>query len=253
MKQKIFKTKISDKLEEDIIVNKEYYIHMEENPTWLIEMFRESGNNNFEVSSKIEVEPFELILGGPETDKQNARIIYEHLKELRPVQAVSAELWTYMTHIQFPEYMASRWKINDNENEKKLREVIKQRYFAIRGSKGVIRNGIARLWWAGYWGYDENREDPYELVDIILDRQEIYEHISERSYNRNKNILIAALEAIKENDLYSRDPSRALFKKINSYGSDKHLDAMDIYEARKMVEELVEEIKESEENSVVLI
>ena len=41
----------------------------------------------------------------------------------------------------------------------------------------VIRNGIARLWWAGYWGYDEKREDPYELVDVILDRQEIYEHI----------------------------------------------------------------------------
>lgn len=246
MKQKIFKTKIVDKLEEDIIVNKEYYLNMDENPTWLIDMFRESGNNNFEVSSKIEVEPFELVLGGPETDKQNARIIYSNLKELKPVQAVSTELWTYMTHIQFPQYMASRWKIKDNENEKKLKEVIKQRFFAIRGSKGVIRNGIARLWWAGYWGYDENREDHFELVDIILDKQEIYEHISERSYNRNKNILIAALEAIKENDMYSRDPSRALFKKINSYGSDKHLDALDLDTAKEMVAELVEEIKNEE-------
>lgn len=246
MKQKIFKTKIVDKLEEDIIVNKEYYLNMDENPTWLIDMFRESGNNNFEVSSKIEVEPFELVLGGPETDKQNARIIYSNLKELKPVQAVSTELWTYMTHIQFPQYMASRWKIKDNENEKKLKEVIKQRFFAIRGSKGVIRNGIARLWWAGYWGYDENREDHFELVDIILDKQEIYEHISERSYNRNKNILIASLEAIKENDMYSRDPSRALFKKINSYGSDKHLDALDLDTAKEMVAELVEEIKNEE-------
>ena len=86
MKQKIFKTKILDKLEEDIIVNKEYYIHMENNPTWLIEMFRESGNNNFEVSSKIEVEPFELILGGPETDKQNARRVYEHLNLYKQFQ-----------------------------------------------------------------------------------------------------------------------------------------------------------------------
>ena len=253
MKQKIFKTKILDKLEDDIIVNQEHYIHMEEDPTWLKKQFEESENNNYEVSSKIEVEPFELVLGGPETDKINARIIYEHLKELRPVQAVSAELWTYMTHIQFPEYMASRWKINDNEDKKKLKEVIKQRYFAIRGSKGIIRNGIARLWWAGYWGYDENRQDHYELVDIILERQEIYEHISERSYNRNKNILIAALEAIKENDMYSRDPSRALFKKINSYGSDKHLDALDIDAAREMVEELVEEIRESEEKEVVVV
>jgi len=252
VKQKIFKTKIVDKLEEDIIINKEFYLHMEENPFWLIEQFRKSENNNFEVSSKIEVEPFELILGGPETDKINARIIYEHLKELKPVQAVSTELWTYMTHIQFPKYMASRWKINDNENEKKLREVIKQRYFAIRGSKGVIRNGIARLWWAGYWGYDENRENPFELVNIILDKQEIYEHVSERSYNRNKNILIAALEAIEENDLYSRDPSRELFKKINSYGSDKHLDALDLETAREMVRELVQEIKEDEEKELVL-
>lgn len=246
MKQKIFKTKIIDKLEEDIIVNKEYYLHMEENPIWLIEMFRNSGNNNYEVNSKIEVEPFELVLGGPETDKENARIIYSHLKYLKPVQAVSSELWTYMTHIQFPQYMASRWKINYNENEKKLKEVIKQRFFAVRGSKGVIRNGIARLWWAGFWGYDENREDPFELVDIILDRQEIYEHISERSYNRNKNILIASLEAIKKNGMYSRDPSRALFKKINSYGSDKHLDALDLDAAREMVAELVQEIKEKE-------
>lgn len=219
---------------------------MEENPTWLIDMFKESGNNNFEVSSKIEVEPFELVLGGPETDKQNARIIYSHLKGLKPVQAVSTELWTYMTHIQFPQYMASRWKIKDNENEKKLKEVIRQRFFAIRGSKGVIRNGIARLWWAGYWGYDENRKDHFELVDIILNKQEIYEHISERSYNRNKNILIAALEAIKENDMYSRDSSRTLFKKINSYGSDKHLDALDLDTAKEMVAELVEEIKNEE-------
>lgn len=118
MKQKIFKTKILDKLEDDIIVNKEYYIHMAENPNWLIEMLEESGNKNFEVDSKLEVKPFELIIGGPETDKENAKIVYEHLKELKPVQAVSSELWTYMTHIQFANYMANRWKIKDNEDEK---------------------------------------------------------------------------------------------------------------------------------------
>lgn len=250
MKQKIFKTKILDKLEDDILVNKEYYIHMIDNPNWLTEIFKESKNNNFEVTSKIEVEPFDLILGGPETDDKNARIVYAHLKELNPVQAVSAELWTYMTHIQFPGYMANRWKINDNENEKKLKEVIKQRYFAIRGSKGIIRNGIARLWWAGYWGYDENRDDPFELVDVILDKQEIYEHISERSYNRNKNILIASLEAVKANDFNTRQV-RLLYVKINSYGSDKHLDALDIDEARDMIEELVQEIKESEKIVIV--
>lgn len=244
MKQKIFKTRIVDKLEKEIIINKEYYIHMSENPQWLLKLFEESGNNNYDVSSKIEVEPFDLIIGGPETDNENAKIVYSNLKELNPVQATSAELWTYMTHIQFPEYMANRWEINDNE-DKKLREVIKQRFFAIRGSKGIIRNGIARLWWAGYWGYDESREDSFELVDVILGKQEIYEHISERSYNRNKNILIASLETIKENDFNTREV-RLLYGMINSYGSDKHLDALNIDEAREMVQEIVEEIKESE-------
>lgn len=252
MRQKIFRTKILDKLENDILINKEYYIHMLDNPNWLIKMFEDSQNNNFDVTSKIEVEPFELQIGGPETDSENARIVYSHLKELKPVQAVSAELWTYMTHIQFPEYMANRWKINDNKDEKKLREVIKQRYFAIRGGKGVIRNGIARLWWAGYWGYDENREDPFELVDVILDKQEIYEHISERSYNRNKNILIASLEVIKQKNFNTREV-RALYVKINSYGSDKHLDSLDIDAAREMIEELIGEINESEEKEVVLV
>ena len=46
--------------------------------------------------------------------------------------------------------------------------------------------------------------------------------------------------------MYSRDPSRALFKKINSYGSDKHLDALDLDTAKEMVAELVEEIKNEE-------
>ena len=244
MKQKIFKTKILTKLEEDIIVNKEFYIHMEENPNWLIEMFKKSNNNNFDIYSKIEVEPFELENGDASTDANNAKIIYEHLKQLTPVQAVSGELWTYMTHIQFPEYMASRWKINDNKDERKLKEVIKQRYFSIRGSKGTVRNGIARLWWAGYWGYDPRREDPYELVDVIFNLQETYEHISERAYNRNKNILLASLEAIKENEFISREV-RELFGKINSYGSDKHLDSLNYDECKEMVRELVKEIKEN--------
>ena len=243
MKQKIFKTKVLTKLEEDIIVNKELYIHMEENPNWLKEMFKKSNNNNFDIYSKIEVEPFQLEKGGASTDAQNAKIVYEHLKKLTPVQAVSGELWTYMTHIQFPEYMAIRWKINDNENEKKIKEVIKQRFFLIRGSKGTVRNGIARLWWAGYWGYDARREDPYELVDVIFDLQETYEHISERAYNRNKNILIASLEAIKENEFGSKEV-RKLFIKINSYGSDKHLDSLNYEESKEMVNELVKEIKE---------
>lgn len=243
MKQKIFRTKILEKIERDILVNKHYYINMKSQPRWLLEMLNDAENDNYSISSKIEVEPFELNIGDSKTDAQNAKTVYKHLKSLTPVQATSNELWTYMTHIQFPEYMAERWEIKENDNDRKIRNVIEERYFADRGrAKGVLRNGIARLWWAGYWGYDESRKDPYELVDVIFQYQETYEHISERSFNRNKNIMIAALEEIKSNKLTSIQV-RKLFSEINSYGSDMHLDALSYNEAREMVKNIIIEIQ----------
>ena len=124
MKQKMLKSKILEKLENDMLTNKEYYLNMIENPRWLEKIFKDSNNNNYEVNTQIDVEPFELIIGDSKTDVENAKIVYSHLKELKPVQAVSAELWTYMTHIQFPEYMATRWQIKENPNSEKLKAVI---------------------------------------------------------------------------------------------------------------------------------
>lgn len=242
MRQKILKSKVLEALESNLLANKEYYFDMENNPRWVEENLKKANNYNYTIDTQIEYEPFELVIGDAKTDVENAKRVYSHYKHLTPVQAVTGELWTYMTHIQFPEYMAVRWNIKSKEDSKDLKTVIQERYFAIRGSKGIKRNGIARLWWAGYWGYDENREDPYELVEVILGLQEIYEHISERSYNRNKNILVASLEAIKEKEFDSRKV-RALYGKINSFGSDNHLDALSYEEAKEMVNILVEEIE----------
>lgn len=251
MKQRLFKTKVLEQLERDIRKNRLYYTNMKENCNWLEKMYIDASNTNYYIESSLDVEPFDLIIGGPETDAQNAKIIYEKMKFITPTQAVTSELWSYMAHIEFPKYMANRWKINEKsssvdssltlEEIKKLETVIKQRYFAIRGSKGIIRNGIARLWWGAYWGYDEKREDPYELVDIIFEKQETYEHISERLFNRNKNILIASLEAIKGHH-YDTRKIRSLYGKINSYGSDKCLDALSYEDAKQLMNELDIEI-----------
>lgn len=239
MKQKIFKTKFLQKLEEDIGTNQEYYTFMQSKPYWLKDMYERANNMNYDLTSKLEIEPFELICGGPETDKENAKIIYRNLIELTPAQAVVPELWTYMTHLVFPKYMAKRWEVDKKENKTGF---IKERYFAVRGVKGTVRNGIARLWWAGKWAYDPNREDPYELVDIILDKQETFLHVSERSYNRNKHILVATLEAIKYYDL-SSPQIKYIYKRINSYGSEQHLDALNYDEAKEMVNKIISEIK----------
>ncbi len=203
---KRFRTKILNDLEKNILKYKDYYLNMDSHANWLTEHFEKINNNNYAVETAFEYEDFDLMVGGPDTDAQNAKTIYSNLKNLTPTQAVNSELWAYMTHIKFATYMGTRWNVKNNSEEKKLETVIRQRYFANRNdSKGVCRNGIARLWWAGYWGYDESRQDPFELVDIIFSQQEIYEHVSERSFNRNKNILLASLEAIKENDYKTRE------------------------------------------------
>lgn len=240
MKQKIFKTSIVEILENKIEENKKLYFGLLENPHCIEEMLINE-NKNYAKESKLEVPNVELICGGPETDVENAKIIYNTFKDLTSTQAVSKELWTYMTHIQFAKYMSIRWSVTKNEKDSKENDFIKDRYFFCRGIKGTVRNGISRLWWAGKWGYDATRENPYELLEILLDKQETFLHVSERSYNLNRNILVASLLAIRDNKLSSSE-IRALYKKINAKGGLIPLDALDENDANIMVKEIVDNI-----------
>lgn len=249
-KIKIFKKSVLEKLENDIKKNTKLYENMQQNPNWLKEEFEKQEFYNYATTSLIEWEPPQLIIGGPETDKENARRIFEALKNLTPVQAVQAELWAYLTHIVYPEYMATRWNVKDKDNDKDIDNkteegFIKSRYFATRGGKGTVRNGISRLWWAGKWGYDGSREEPYELVDVIFDKQETYLHVSERAYNRNEDLLKQILEVIKDKDLNSTEIKK-LFKEMNSYGSIKHLDSLQEKEAREATEEIIASFEDKE-------
>ncbi len=257
MKQKIFKTSFLEKLEDEILENREHYANMKEKPNWVREY------KTLEITdSVLDVEPFDLKIGGPELDAENSRIVFNNLKELSPYQATSNELWSYMTHVQFPDYMAVRWgkgiskgatveqgettneedDATNNKKQKDFNKLVLQRFFANRKyEKSVVRNGIARLWWGAFLVYDERRDDPLELVDVVFDKQETYEHVSERLYNSNKNILFAALETIRKYNLNS-GAIRKLFVSINSYGSDKHLDGLDMEDAKVLMEELIKHI-----------
>jgi len=237
MKQKIFKTSIVENLENKIRENRDVYVNLEKNPQCIDELLK-SDNKSYTRESKLEVPDIELIYGGPETDVENAKRIYGALKDLTNIQAVSKELWVYMTHIQFAKYMSIRWNVAKNETDFNEIDFIKDRYFFSRGIKGTVRNGISRLWWAGKWGYDETRENPYELLEILLDKQETFLHVSERSYNLNKNILVASLLAIRDNKLTSSE-IRLLYKKINAKGGLIPLDAFDENDSQEMVKEIV--------------
>ena len=129
--------------------------------SWADRYFDEKGMPLFYFDTGIDVDDYELVVGGPETDCQNARIIFEVYKDkINPLQASDLRLWAYLAHVKHWKYMTKRWKIDvpDDEEEQeqegkspkeKTIDRVKSRYFFgdSRG-KAFVRQGIARLFWS---------------------------------------------------------------------------------------------------------
>lgn len=255
MKLYFLKQKFLDILEQDISDNLNKYQATE---TWVDQYFIDKDKPNYFFDSGIEVDDYQLILGGPENDFLNAKILYEALKgHINLVQASDLRLWAYMAHKQHWDYMHTRWGIDipDDEDEEysanknsadKAIDRIGTRYF-FKASKGkaFVRQGIARLYWSVYLTYDENNENgnPYEYTEYFFSKQDIFTSITERSYARNKILVSAALKELKKNSELSREEVRAFLAKLNQAGAITVLDFLNKTQAEKLCENVMTEIK----------
>lgn len=252
MKLYFLKQKSLDMLEQEISENLNKY---QENEMWIDQYFIDKNKPNYFFDTGIEVDDYQLILGGPETDFKNAKILYEALHEyINLVQASDLRLWAYMAHKQHWDYMRTRWKIEitddkdeiDEKNVKKSIDRIGSRYF-FKASKGkaFVRQGIARLYWSAYLTYDDTNENgnPYEYTEYFFSKQDIFTSITERSYARNKVLVLATLKVLKNNPELSREEIRAFLVKLNQAGAITVLDFLDKVQAEKLCEGVMEEIK----------
>lgn len=261
MKVYFMKQKALDMLQEDIPNNLVQYQSME---TWVDQYFTSKDKPNYFFDSGIEVSDYQLINGGPETDFQNAKIIYEAFNDhINPVQASDLRLWAYMAHIKHWDYMSIRWKIDvaDQEeeevedlkktSEEKAIDRIGSRYF-FKASKGkaFVRQGIARLYWGAHLTYEPENENgnPYEYTEFFFSKQDIFTSITERSYARNKVLVLAALKELKNHPELSRDEVRAFLAKLNQSGAITVLDFLN----KKQAEELCSDVMSEIHNIVVL-
>ena len=243
-----------DLLTEDINNNVVLYNSKEK---WIDEYFESKGMSSYFFSSGIMVPDVELTIGDSKTDYENAVKIYEAFKgKLNPVQASDLRLWAYLAHNVYWDYMRERWAIDvpgDDDDEytekNKLASRIGARYF-YKASKGkaFVRQGIARLYWSAYLTYDEdNTENPYELTEYFLSKQDIFAVSTERSLARNKKLLLAALRVLKDYGDLSRTVIRQYFLKLNQAGGVIVLDslsreaALDL--AKDTLEGVIDEIK----------
>ncbi len=257
MKVLFMKQKYLDQLQNDIPNNVNRY---EAKDAWVDQYFIDKETPNYYFESGIEVEDYQLIQGGPESDFENAKIIYEAFSgKINAVQASDLRLWAYLAHVQHWDYMRNRWAIDiadaedeDSDDSKKSPEEkaidrIGSRYF-FKASKGkaFVRQGIARLYWSAYLTYDEANENgnPYEMTEFFFSKQDIFTSITERSYARNKVLILAALKELKRNPDLIREDIRLFLAKLNQAGAITVLDSLNSIQASELCKTIMDEVKQ---------
>jgi hypothetical protein len=180
----------------------------------------------------------DLSLDPSKSDLNNSIILYEALKDLNEVQASDERLWAYLTHTHFWGYMRKRWPIEEAKNPLSR---IKERYFLRNlNLEALTRNGLSRLWWYAHITIDTGRQNKYELLEILLQRQDLAVGITERSIGVNKKLRVALLEYLKENPLIAtnEDKSRELIKGLNLSGGVKMLPLLEIQEIKTILDKI---------------
>lgn len=256
MKLYFMKQKSLDALQKDVDANFDKY---QSATTWIDQYFIDKEAPMYYFDTGIEIPDYKLVNGGPETDFQNAKIVFEAFNgRINPVQASDIRLWAYLAHAQHWNYMHDRWRIDapdaeaeddeDEESQKKSpREKavdrIKTRYYfgASRG-KAFVRQGIARLYWGAHLTYDEDNDNPYEYTEFFFNKQDVFTSITERSYARNKTLILAALKELKKHPDLSRADIRLFLAKLNQAGAITVLDFLDAEQATQLCEKLMDEV-----------
>jgi len=148
--------------------------------------------------SKIFIEGCELDMSAADaskTDFENAKRIFESLKNIPESIACDERLWMSLTFGQLYPYMKYRYdlkiKTTDIQNRWLMSEVAEIR-------KRLFRQGISMLWWYAYLTYDETRSDHYALTKFAFEHKDFLISIYSRNFSNSKDIRIALINALKE-------------------------------------------------------
>ncbi|MDU5301080.1 MAG: DUF6339 family protein [Dialister micraerophilus] len=179
------------------------------------------------------------------SDLKNVKIMYNNLKDvLSPHDASDERLWTGLAHTCFWDFVRYRniknLKLNDDE-------IVKNVYFFVKNSRRYLNvNCLSRLWWAGYYTYDENnKENPYELTDFYFNKALPSKMLllTSRNFISNKSICLGFIKGVKNvADMglkVDRDETEFALKYLSCMGSVTLLDFLSENEIANIVEEQI--------------
>lgn len=183
---------------------------------------------------EFEYKPLKTYKNSSNPERDNIKIIYESLNHLTPVQASQEKLWVAMYNTYYIDHLFNY--IDSNKDEKNFETRLKGSVVFTHGvNRSLIVQNLSRMWWLGYYLYDENnKENPYELLDFytsigdIVGRSTVF---FSSNLTANKNLRFGIIEGIRELvEVGHIKHQRVHYTNINKYfnllGGVKILDIM---------------------------
>ena len=170
----------------------------------------------------------EKLVATREGDFSSAIALFEAYPNLSPLVASNEAFWAYLTHTTMFNYAQERWP------EVKSKEVtsnyILDHWFV--QNNNLFRNAASNLWWSVYNTVDDQRENPYELTEILFSNQTLrVRTLGTYQLIRHREAMLGILSFIADNKeiMNGNFEERGNFisKYFNRLGAVKQLAYMD--------------------------
>lgn len=138
-----------------------------------------------------------VVLDAEKSDFENAISLYEGLSSVTPLIASEEAFWMYLTHVEYFDYVKTRWFKKGKEDT--TVSTIKKRFF-YNGS--AMDNALSRLWWSVYLTKDDDLEDPYIYTKVILKEgnSDLLQNLSKSRLYRLRDAVHGILKFFSEYD-----------------------------------------------------
>lgn len=160
-------------------------------------------NDNAEASSVVRAK----------LDRELAAPLHRALTGLSRRDATDMQFWRWLCVCQFQDVVWYRYYGHmPVDFSGTISPSLAERFLGSPTLRGVSRNALARLWWCAEALYTE--EDKYDLVNIALSRQELFQGIFERMFGLYIPAARACLRVLNNS---SEDEIRQATKELNHY------------------------------------
>lgn len=176
----------------------------------------------------------------------NALALYNCYK-LSRVEASNRGFWTYLSLNKFSKYNKTLFNINKDVKNKK--DYIYDHYVLGKSPSSMMRHTLCGLWWGVKLTVDENREDKFELTELMFRQISFFSRFLGINLIALEPALHGMLEFILEhkslfdNSFESR--MRIMSTIVNRLGGTKLICSMDSEFFKKELEKRLDLIKKA--------